>query len=265
MKNIFIAIILILTIQGCKKQQNNSTNTAKELITKMIDKVGSYEDLKKEKNVEYTYTFNNPKQAIKDISTERYIFDGEISWGKYYIHNLYVLPKSTEIITQYYNGKDTTKVANGKTLIKEPNILRASKFLRKANFYWFTMMQKLLDNGLTYNLLPKRTVNKIDYHIIQLGFEKNIGDVQDDFILYMNPKTFLIDQFIFTVKGSKITKPMLMKVEYEKIKNFHLMTKRYVYSSDWNGNTTNTPLFEQHLNNIKFNTKFSSNLSKLLQ
>lgn len=263
MKKTGILIALLFLVQACKQKEIKKTdenvykNPAKQLIADVSKKVGTYEDLKKLKNVEYTYSFRNTKTGLEDISTERYIFKNEASWAEYKTHHVYVSPKSDSVITQFFNGKDSTTVFEGNTAVNDPKTIVAAKFLRKANFYWFTMMQKLLDDGLHYELLTDRSLNGVNYKIVKIGFDKNIGDVQDDYVLYINPKTLLVDQFIFTVKGSSIKKPMLMKIKYEKIHNVYLMTKRYVYLSDWEGKIADTPLFEQQSNNIKFNNSFN--------
>ncbi len=259
MKNIYLLLIVFI-YASCKQKEETKkitySNPAKALIAKMVAKTGNYEQLKKLKNVAFTYTFYDTKKKIKDISTERYIFEGEISLGEYKIHELLVFPKNKKTVIQYYNGKDKIQVKLGNKFIKDSSALESEKFLRKANFYWFTMMQKLLDQGLTYKLLPDRKVNNINYKIVKLGFEKNIGEFQDDFILYINPKTNLVDQFLFTVKGSSIPQPLLMKPSYSTVNGISIMTKRDVYMADWDGNIKGDILFQQFSENIKFNTNF---------
>ena len=262
MKKIYL-LLIIVTYASCKQKQDSSKKTtinpAKELISKMVDKVGSYEQLKKLKNVEFNYTFHQPKSNKEDISVERYVFEGKASWGKYSKHQIFVSPKTKDEIVQYSDEKQTW-VEIDKKRVETNKAIQNAKFVRKANFYWFTMMQKLLDKGLIYKLLPDRTLNGVNYKIIKIGFEKNIGDYQDDFILYLNPKTYLIDQFIFTVKGSNITEPMLMKVNYEKVNGILIMAKRDIYLSDWDGNIKGDILFQQLTENIKFNTNFDNSM-----
>lgn len=40
-------------------------------------------------------------------------------------------------------------------------LLRRADFLRKTNFYWFAMMHKLLDPGMTYERLSDRVADGV--------------------------------------------------------------------------------------------------------
>ena len=51
-------------------------NPARQLILKVVEKAGAMNKLKELKDVEYRYTFINEATQQKDISIERYIFDG---------------------------------------------------------------------------------------------------------------------------------------------------------------------------------------------
>jgi len=251
-KVLILTTLFFITISAAQ-----SDAKAKAIVDKVTSKVGSYNDLKKLKNVEYTYTFRNPNTQKEDVSTERYIFNGQVSWAKYTHHKEYVATTIESPIIQYYNGVDKVLVVDGaKNNIDSKEVAKAG-FLRKTNFYWFAMMQKLQDPGLIYTLLPNRTVNNINYEVVKLGFEKNIGDVQDEYILYVNPKTLLIDQFIFTVKALKFKTPMLMKIKYKEIDGVYLMVERDIYKSDWNGKHGKNIIFEQRMDNISFTKNFT--------
>jgi hypothetical protein len=41
------------------------------------------EKLRTFRDVEYKYTYRDKKTGKADISIERYVFDGELSWAKY--------------------------------------------------------------------------------------------------------------------------------------------------------------------------------------
>lgn len=58
-------------------------NKAHQLVYDMVQKVGNYQTLETKKDVVYTYI--TPDKAT-DISTEHYIFDGELSKGIYKKH-----------------------------------------------------------------------------------------------------------------------------------------------------------------------------------
>lgn len=250
-----ITCMLLVSIGFTQKNNTPSGNSAKALIEKMVSKTGSYSLLKKLKDVEFTYHFYSPANKKIDISLERYIFNKEISWGQYKKHEVFVLPKEEGIVTQYYESNNNSWISLNDSKLSDKQALLSSNFLRKANYYWFTMMPKLLDPGIVYEQLPDRTHNNIDYKIVKIGFEKGVGDVQDDFILYLNPNTFLVDRFLFTVKGSSLG-VSLMEIEYETVNGYTFMAKRKVIPADWEGNSKGNVLFEQTTTNIKFNNGF---------
>ncbi|WP_109853294.1 DUF6503 family protein [Aquimarina sp. AU58] len=250
---------ILANITFAQKKELSSNDSAKALIEKMVAKTGSYELLKKLKDVEFTYDFYSPKTRKSDISVERYIFNGEVSWGQYKTHNVFVLPKKEGIVTQYYESTGNSWITIENTKITDTRTLRSSDFLRKANYYWFTMMPKLLDKGIVYTQLPDRVHNKINYKIVKIGFEQGIGDVQDDFVLYINPTTFLVDRFLFTVKGSALG-ISLMEIEYETVNGYTFMAKRKVIPADWDGNIKGKVLYVQTTTNVKFNNGFKREL-----
>ncbi len=260
-----IAVLFLVSCNEEKKKTAENSNEetvvkideAKELVREMVAKAGSMKKLRALKDVEYTYTFYNAMSDTRDISTERYIFDGELSWAKYDHHEAYVYAKEKGTVIQSQNGTDIWVSFDGE-LKKEAKDIGLTKFLREANYYWFTMMPKLLDNGLVYELMEDRVVDEVAYKIVKITFNARIGAVQDDFVLYINPKTDLVDQFLFTVKGTKLPSPMLMKVKYDIVDGIYLMTKRKVYKANWEGVIEGTPLLEQYSENIKFNNGFTA-------
>ncbi|WP_160114672.1 DUF6503 family protein [Aquimarina sp. AU474] len=267
MKKITFYITIVLGINSVIAQQIDTKNSpvAKGLIHKVVAKTGNYDLLKKLKDVAFEYTFYSTKTNKKDVSTERYIFDGEVSWGNYKTHQYFVFPNTTETVTQFYDGSTQTNVTLGDKNITDLKVLKSANFLRKANFYWFTMMPKLLDQGIVYELLPNRTHNRINYKIVKIGFNKGVGEVQDEFILYINPKTFLIDRFLFTVKGF-IPGVLLMEAEYKTVNGYTFMAKRKVISgAQWDGSITGDVLFEQTSTNVKFTNGFTKEILSNIQ
>ena len=87
--NILGIIIFNFLLMSCNVN-NQTTPTGKataepenkglELVQAMVQKVGDYKTLADKKNVAYTYTYKTPDGKI-DVSTEKYIFDGELSYG----------------------------------------------------------------------------------------------------------------------------------------------------------------------------------------
>ncbi len=254
-----------MSIVSCKRHQkensqtkaNEKVNPAREIIEKVVNEVGSMNDLKTLKDVEYTYYLDATNRNIKNVSKERYIFNGELSWAQYLPEKQFPIKEDT--ITQGYKG-DSVWVRVNQRLTNEPKKIEYASFIRKTNFYWFTMMQKLLDNGIHHELLPSRTVNSIEYKIVRMTFDNNIGEVQDKYLLYVNPSTNLIDQFLFTVKERNLAPvdPLLMEIEYDSINGIKLMANRIVKKSNWNGVSDGEIIYNQHYEDIKFNNGFTT-------
>ena len=117
-------------------------------------------------------------------------------------------------------------------------------------------MFKLLDPGVNHKFLPARKVNGVTYKIVEMTFGKNVGEANDKFILYINPDTYRIDQFLFTAVGFGVTDPNLMQVKYEKINGVYLSTYRKYAPADWDGNVIKESWNEQIIKNVKFNNGF---------
>lgn len=241
------------------EHDRSSQNAAYSLVAKMVAKVGSMDKLKALKDVEYKYTFRDVSNNVSDVSTERYIFEGEQSWAQYDHHTFFIFPNEDGLVIQGYDGKTTWTSLNNK-IIETPEAIRLAYFFRKTNFYWFTMMPKLLDEGLEYELLDDRIVNDINYKIVKVTFKENVGDVQDEYILYINPLSYLVDQFLFTVKSFNQTAPFLMQLEYEVVEGIHVSTKRRFTNSDWQGKIVGEKWSEQTSEQVKFNNEFDESL-----
>ncbi|MGI9534270.1 MAG: DUF6503 family protein, partial [Thermodesulfobacteriota bacterium] len=190
-----------------------------------------------------------------DISTERYIFDGELSWAEYTTHDFHVFPDQSGPVIQGYNGKESWVIINGKS-VEDPQAVKLADFLRKTSFYWFAMMPKLLDPGINYSYEGKRNVKDIEYDLVKISYESGIGDVSDTYLLYINPETHLVDQFLFTVLDFNITEPFLMKVKYEEIDGVKLPAKRRATQSNWNGEILEDVWIDEIMTDIEFNNGF---------
>lgn len=253
MKPFKILVLFILMSQvGCAKK----TNDPKLLIEQMVNAVGGREQLTALKDVELQYTFHDLTDGKRDVSIERYLFDGQLSWAKFTVREKYAFPDLEGEIIQGYNGKETWMTQNGQ-LITDPQALRLADFTRKTNFYWFMMMYKLLDPGVNYTYKGTKKVDGIDYDLVGIGFDPGVGDVQDTYVLYLNPKTHLVDQFLFTVMDFGIKEPFLMKVEYEEIAGLKLPTKRKAAAADWDGILKDENWVAEISENIKFNNGFT--------
>ncbi|MEP3373541.1 MAG: DUF6503 family protein [Maribacter dokdonensis] len=252
---IFLSI-LTFSCKNDKKVQHEETvtstykNKGHELVSKMIEKVGDYKTLRNKKDVVYTYTYQTP-DGKTDITTEKYIFDGELSYGKYEKHQR-TLSNFDGPIEQGYNGKEYWLKHNG-NIIEDSVALKRVAFNRPTNFYWFTMFQKLLDPGVTYEYLGEKTVDDKNYDIVKVSFDFGNSKPTDIYQLYINKNTMLVDLFLFTVADfGAMETPNLMVLEYEKVDDMLIPTKRQYKKSTWNADVTDAPWIKVNWSNIKF-------------
>jgi len=252
MRKKFIKIVSVaVTIFATSIQAQD----AKELISKVVEANGGVKALRKLKDVSFDYTFKVSANNIVDVSRERYIFNGEVSYAEYTKRQVYALPQFIGKHTQFFNGTKTISKING-TIITEQQPAYIGHALRKTNYYWFAMMFKLLDPGVNHKQLTDRKVNGVTYKTVEMTFGENIGESDDKYILYINPETYRIDQFLYTAKGFGVTEPSLMKLKYEKFGEVYLTTYRKYAPADWNGNVVKETWTEQFTANVKFNNGF---------
>ncbi|MEM7627177.1 MAG: DUF6503 family protein [Planctomycetota bacterium] len=232
----------------------------RELLERVAAKVGSYADLWAMKDVEYTYTYRDNATGTSDVSTERYLFDGELSWAKYTTHEKFIFPGVEGTPVQGWDGKTAWVTLDGKPVTDEAAVGLAA-FMRPTNFYWFAMMQKLLDPGTIHTHKGQRAYKGVEYDLVELKFDVPEGTPADIYLLYVNPKTHLIDAFLFTVVDfGLIDEPFLMEVEYETFGKVMLpVTRRYTPSS-WEGEVPADAVWvDEIMQNLKFDNGFTPN------
>jgi len=262
--NILSIIILSCLFISCNQKSKTKPKTepvlefqnkGHELVYQMVEKVGNYKLLSSKKNVAYTFTYKTPDNKT-DITSEKYIFNGELSYGKYTKHQR-TLPQLEGVIEQGYDGNEYWLKHNGEFLTDE-TLLKKVSFNRPTNFYWFTMMQKLLDPGLHYEFLGEKSINNQDYNIVKVSFTSKNNKPTDIYQLYINKKTLLVDQFLFTVADyGKVSIPNLMRLKYENVDGILLPTQRQYKKSTWNADVSNDPWITISWYDIKFNTAIS--------
>ncbi|MEP3371940.1 MAG: DUF6503 family protein [Maribacter dokdonensis] len=229
---------------------------SKQLINALKDINGGWQKLSSKKDVQFTYIYHDLAKG-KDISTERYIFNGEISWGEYKRHEVNILPDSKGLVKQSKrNGKST--VSLNEEIVYSSEAINSADFFRSVNYFWFTMMYKLEDPGTIYKYLGQEIVNGVNYDKVSLTYDaKVIGKkVNDEFILFFNTETHLIDRFLFSLPAWGIEEPVLiMELNYEKIEDILIATNRKVYAPNKNGEYFT--LGEFISKDIKFNNGYT--------
>ena len=256
---LFIGLLLSALTFSLTSATTTDGPTPQELIKEMEKAMGGWNKLYDLKDVQFAYNYEYPGQNKKDHSIERYIFEGEHSWAKYDVHQINVMPdKGGEVIQAYVNHKAAMS-HDGKMMMDEASV-GSSQFLRKANYYWFTMMYKLSDPGVELKMMDNETVNGIDYQKIRVEFNPvTVGKkVNDAYILYLNPKTKLVDQFLFSLPVRGVNAPViLMTVEYQTINGVKVPAKRSVYQPGPDGKLSTSPNLVQTSSNIKFKNGFT--------
>lgn len=229
---------------------------SKALIQALYKANGGWAKLAAKKDVQFTYIYK--KGETMDLSTERYVFDGETSWAEYTQHDINVLPGKAGMVKQcYMNGQSKISLAGQQ--VNDAEAVGGTTFLRKANYFWFTMMQKLDDPGTVHKYLGQEMMNGVNYDKVSLSYDSKMTgkEVNDEYILYFNPKTSLVDMFMFSLPAMGVNKPALkMEVEYTTIEGIPVSTKRMVSFPDDKGNYAVGLI--QISKDVKFNNGFTA-------
>ena len=132
---------------------------------------------------------------------------------------------------QGWDGTTAWTTLDGKR-VEDEKAVGLATFMRKTNFYWFAMMQKLQDPGTLQTDAGTRNVNGVTYNLVKVTFDVPEGTKSDTYVLYVNPETHLIDRFLFTIADfGKVDDPFLMEVEYKSFGDIMLpVTRRYTPS-----------------------------------
>ncbi|WP_108802408.1 DUF6503 family protein [Aquimarina sp. Aq107] len=254
--NFVIIFFAIAFMSPSVVNAQETDSKAKQLLKAMTNVNGGWEKIASKKDVEFTYIYHDLKKG-KDISTERYIFDNEVSWGEYEQHEVNILPGQAGVVKQNKINGIPKVTLSGKKITSQEAV-NGTNFFRSVNYYWFTMMYKLEDPGTIHKYLGQETVNGVKYDKVRLTYDvKLVGKkVNDEFILFFNPKTHLVDRFMFSLPAWGIKKPILIMVlDYEKIEDIHIATKRKAFAPNDSGEYFT--LVEFTTKNIKFNNGFT--------
>lgn len=243
------------TAQVKEEIKQTFQNKGHELVYNMVQKVGNYDSLAQLKDVVYTYAYQTP-DGKADISTEKYVFDGELSYGLYNTHER-TFPDLEGSFEQGYDGEEYWLKHNG-DILNDTTMLKRVAFSRPTNFYWFTMFQKLLDPGLKYEYLAEKTVNGIAYDVVKITFVSSNNKPTDIYQLYINQNTLMVDQFLFTVADFGVMEtPFLMTLAYENVDGLLIPTKRKYKQSNWDAEVTDQPWINVTWTDITFNNGLS--------
>ncbi len=246
---------LAFAIIGVSATAQQMDSKSENLLNSLKNTIGGYEKLAEKKDVQFNYVYDNFEKG-KDVSVERYIFDKEHSYGSYSTHQIHVLPKKEGKVVQSLVNNTPSVTLDGKT-ISDKQAVGTAGFLRKVNIFWFTMMYKLHDPGTVYKHIGTEEMEGIIYDKVSLTYDNGITKkTNDEYILYFNPITHLVDAFFFNIVDFGIKKPILkMTLEYQNIDGVYIATTRKSYAPNKDGVYEIGGVYSS--SQIKFNNGFS--------
>lgn len=102
-------------------------------------------------------------------------------------------------------------------------------------------MYKMVDKGTIHKQFPNRVYNGKNFKIVEVTYEKNIGDVQDRFVLYINPESKLVEHFLFSnIHFSADAPPRMMHITFQNVEGMKFPKRMNYEQSDWDGNIIKT-------------------------
>lgn len=264
-----LSLAVLAALNSCKKkkkpQEESITNSiithtqnSTAILTAMEQAHGGWNHLRSKNDVEYHYEYTVP-EGKADISTERYIFDDEISFGHYTQHEINTMPSEEGIVTHLFDGEKTTITLN-KDVIENERTISIAEFVRRANYFWFVMPYKLNDPGTISKYLGTEVYNGIDYTKLEITYDVEVTgkEKNDTYILYVNPETQLIDRFYFSLPFLGISSPVILaEYTYTEIEGQKTATNRVYFLPKADGSYDTNPSIMQTLSNIKFNNGFT--------
>jgi len=248
------------------KAPNYDANDPESVLASVEFAQGGWGDLWNKKDVQYTYDYRYP-DGKADVSTERYIFANEASFGNYTQHDINAMPGVKGQVTQYFDGENAMVMVDEKS-IEDPAAIGGTNFLRRANYFWFVMPYKLNDKGTILKSMGKEDHNGISYDKIEVTYDSAVtGKEQNDiYILYVNPTTKMIDRFFFSLPALGVNVPAIIaNYEYEDIEGQKVATKRTYFMPNEKGEYGETPSIVQTLSNISFDNGFTNETIKMMK
>lgn len=236
------------------------TNDVNSLLIAVAEANGGQKQLRMNKDVAFEYYYTKP-DGMRDVSEERYIFDGEISWAKYTEHNVNVPADLEGDVVQYFDGKSASCYVGG-TMMEDPKLIGMGQFLRQANYMWFSMMFKLSDPGTISSYQGRKEHKGEMYDMVQLSYDStSTGKAQNDaYVLYINPKTHLVDYFNFSLPAMGVNVPALhAELHYEEIDGIQVVVERNMFAPNPETGEM-APMVGQKLMNVKFNNGYTKEI-----
>ncbi|WP_397363252.1 DUF6503 family protein [Olleya sp. R77988] len=195
MKQLSLALLIMLSLTSCKNETNTKTETTKgidyskekldvttsiypENLTKVFNAHGGIDLWKLMKSLEYTQTKPDGKEvtitnlvnrkALIDATNYSIGFDGKQPW---------LLNKTN----QAYKGYDP-------------------KFGYNLMFYFYAMPFIMSDDGIDYSETEPLVFEGVTYPGIKITYQSGVGETpEDQYLLFYNPETYIMEWLGYTV------------------------------------------------------------------
>ncbi len=227
------------------------------LAQSVINNMGGAHALLQRKDVSYELTQHHIATGKKDISIEKYIFGENYSSGDYYLHNWKVFPTIKDPIHQFSHEGEAHLIIKDKLIVNNIQ-LEETLQTRVDNLFEFSFPFQITDSKFILENMGKRKVNNISYNLIKLSFKPDyVPENHSVFILYINPRTHLIDQYLFSKPQEGLLEPrILVKLNYKELNNIMFPVKREFYQADSKGNIISELVEVHSYSNLQFDNGF---------
>ena len=186
----------------------SSAQKRSKQLQKSIDLVwkgiGGKQAWEKARYFQFTFSVQTPTRT-----TERTHL-----WDRYTgQYRLQFTTKDKKDITVLFNTNkpDSGLVYMGDNLLTKSDTF-TKKYLKRAyevfinDTYWLVMPAKLLDNGVRLTEIPSKTFNKTSCYGIKLQFEQGTGITNDEYTIYVHPKTGEIQHWDYILESDSTQK-----------------------------------------------------------
>jgi hypothetical protein len=207
MKSLHIFFFIALFLFHLPANAQRMDTKSKIFLEKLNEINGNYESLIALNDVQFTYT--KVIHGNTRVSNEQLIFKGEHSLSTYngeYKQQQGIVKRSS------VNSKGAMSI-DDKILTAEKS-KKVAVYANSITFYWFTMMYKLSDPSTVSTYIGQETIDEMVYDKVKLVFDysKLNKKSHDEYLLYFNPDTHLVDVFMYSETNGDVIKNPKAKV-----------------------------------------------------
>jgi hypothetical protein len=193
---------------------------------------GNYDSLIALNDVQFTY--NKVIYGNTRTSQEKLIFKGEHSLSTYngeYKQQQGIIKRSS------VNGKGLMSIDD--EILPDEKSKKVAVYANSITFYWFTMMYKLADPSTISTYLGQEKIDSVTYDKVKLVFDYSKLDkkANDEYLLYFNPETHLVDLFLYSETNGDVIKNPKAKVfvTYKVFQGVHVPVIRRHFKKNEKG------------------------------